>query len=252
MSLKHILNDDPPLHAPQPLQQQHLPPPVNPNPIPNRNGALSLVVTPQPSTPLSPSSHSSQRDPRSPAEPRNGDPARDYMYQQHPGVYQPPAPPAPWEHHNGDRLQPDDIPSGPSSSYHAEQEESATPSPRISNGTPAGLSKEGSVETSGRVLRKRKLPPDNDDEDYQPPGQKRVSWLGFRQAGAFGVADGLGCSNCAAPHGRVSSLEITLPSRSRSTTRLPKSRWSLQRKRRSCRRIWMSAPSSGWRSWATM
>ena len=52
-------------------------------------------------------------------------------------------------------------------------EESATPSPRISNGTPVGMNTEGSVEANGRVLRKRKLP--DDDEDYQPPGHKRVS-----------------------------------------------------------------------------
>lgn len=168
MSLKHILNDDPPLHSPQPLSQAH-------NPPANGNGAPILVVAPQPPAPLSPSSRPS-RDARSPSDVRNGDPAppsREYHYQQQPPSHSNGPAPVQWEHHNGDRFQPDDTPSGPSSSYYAEQEESATPSPRISNGTSVGLSKEGSVEGNGRVLRKRKLP--DDDEDYQPPGQKRVS-----------------------------------------------------------------------------
>ncbi|KAH9944513.1 SNF2 family N-terminal domain-containing protein [Epithele typhae] len=169
MSLKHILNDDPPL---QPLQPpgQHAPPHAN------GNGGPMLVVSPKPVTPLSPISQShSQRDGRSPPDVRNGEPApapREYGgYQQPPGVYQG-APHGQWEREhytNGDRLQAEDVPSGPSSSYHAEQEESATPSPRISNGS----RKEESLpaEGNGRVLRKRKLP--DDDEDYHPPGQKR-------------------------------------------------------------------------------
>ena len=171
MSLKHILNDDPPLHSPQPVPQPH-------PPSANSNGASTLVVPPQAPAPLSPSSQH-PRDARSPSDVRNGDPAppsREYLYHPQPGApYQAGAVPAParWEYHNGDRLQADDIPSGPSSSYQGEPEESATPSPRISNGTPVGLNKEGSVEGNGRVLRKRKLP--DDDEDYQPPGQKRVS-----------------------------------------------------------------------------
>ena len=165
MSLKHILNDDPPVHSPAPPSQ---PPATNGGPI--------LVVAPQPAAPMvsvspQPSLH---REPRSHSAGHEVEPApgaREYPYQHQSGSYHSPAQ---WEHHNGDRLQADDIPSGPSSTYYAEQEESATPSPRISNGTPVGArQKEDAVEGNGRVLRKRKLP--DDDEDYQPPGQKRVS-----------------------------------------------------------------------------
>ncbi|KAI0735329.1 SNF2 family N-terminal domain-containing protein [Earliella scabrosa] len=122
-----------------------------------------VSVSPQPSLHREPRSHSAGHE----VEPAPG--AREYPYQHQSGSYHSPAQ---WEHHNGDRLQADDIPSGPSSTYYAEQEESATPSPRISNGTPVGArQKEDAVEGNGRVLRKRKLP--DDDEDYQPPGQKR-------------------------------------------------------------------------------
>ncbi|KAI0757147.1 SNF2 family N-terminal domain-containing protein [Daedaleopsis nitida] len=163
MSLKHILNDDPPVRSPAPRQQ---PPPHARGPI--------LVVAPQPAAPIVPVS------PQPPTHPdgrplsigRDAEPAsaaREYSYQHQSGSYQSPAQ---WEHHNGDRQQTEDVPSGPSSSYYPDQEESATPSPRISNGTPVGLRpSEGSVEVNGRILRKRKLP--DDDEDYHPPGQKR-------------------------------------------------------------------------------
>lgn len=166
MSLKHILNDDPPLHSPAMVPQPSA-----------SNGGPILVVTPQPAAPLAPMSPQPQPQVHREARPHSvghdlepAPAAREYAYQHPP----PPAPyqsQAQWEHHNGDRHQGDDIPSGPSSTYYAEQEESATPSPRISNGTPVG--KDGQVEGNGRVLRKRKLP--DDDEDYHPPGQKRVS-----------------------------------------------------------------------------
>ncbi|KAI0361785.1 hypothetical protein OH77DRAFT_461899 [Trametes cingulata] len=162
MSLRHILNDDPPPHSPGVASQ---PPATNGNPA---------LAAPQPAhvpPPLSPGLQVS-REGRSRSAAREVDqppPARDYSYQHQPAGYHSPAQ---WEHHNGDRIQGDDTPSGPSSTYYAEHEESATPSPRPSNGTPVGMrTKEGSVEVNGRVLRKRKLP--DDDEDYQPPGQKR-------------------------------------------------------------------------------
>lgn len=171
MSLKHILNDDPPPHSPG----------LGPQP-PATNGAPTLVVAPQfaPVAPLSPLPQH-QREPRPHSGGHDVHPAlgaREYTYQHEtPSSYQSSAS---WEHHNGDRLQPDDVPSGPSSSCYAEQEESATPSPRISNGTPIGnQQKEDSApaESNGRVLRKRKVR--DDDEDYHPPGQKRVSVLFF-------------------------------------------------------------------------
>ncbi|KAH9857919.1 SNF2 family N-terminal domain-containing protein [Lenzites betulinus] len=169
MSLRHILNDDPPPHSPGIASQ---PPPTN--------GAPALA-TPQPTHPPPPLSPGVQvhREGRSRSAARDAEQppnSREYPYQQQAAGYHSPAG---WEHQNGDRIQGDDVPSGPSSSYYAEQEESATPSPRPSNGTPVGLRQEGSVEINGRTLRKRKLP--DDDEDYQPPGVKRVSWLRPRQ-----------------------------------------------------------------------
>ncbi|KAI8995491.1 SNF2 family N-terminal domain-containing protein [Trametes punicea] len=165
MSLRRILNDDTPPHSPA----------VAPQP-PSTNGGSPAFGDPQParpSAPLSPGLHA-LRETRPHSAAREVDqppPSRDYSYQHQPAGYHSPAS---WEHPNGngDRAHGDDTPSGPSSTYHAEQDDSATPSPRPSNGTPVGIrQKEGSVEGSGR--RKRKLP--DDDEDYQPPGQKRQS-----------------------------------------------------------------------------
>ncbi|KAI0778036.1 SNF2 family N-terminal domain-containing protein [Trametes elegans] len=162
MSLRQILNEDPPPYLPGLASQS-----------PSTNGG-SVLVAPQPAhapAPFSPGLQP-QREPRSRSAVRDAEQpqlSRDYSYQRQPAGYH--SPPG-WEQHNGDRLQADDIPSGPSSSYYAEQEESATPSPRASNGTPVGMpQKEGSVEGPGSGRRKRKLP--DDDEDYQPPGQKR-------------------------------------------------------------------------------
>ncbi|RDX56022.1 hypothetical protein OH76DRAFT_1396366 [Lentinus brumalis] len=169
MSLKHILNDDPPVHSPAPVPQPSA-----------ANGGPILVVAPQPAAPLAPVSPQPQPQDHREARPHSvghdlqpAPAARDYQY-QHPAGSAPYQSPAQWEHHNGDRHQSDDVPSGPSSTYYAEQEESATPSPRISNGTPVGMTqKEGQAEGNGRVLRKRKAPPGDDDREYHPPGQKR-------------------------------------------------------------------------------
>ncbi len=194
MSLKHILNDDPPPHSPG----------LGPQPSATNGGPI-LVVAPQPAVPVAPLSPppQQQREPRSHSGGHDVDSApgaREYTYQlETPNSYQSPAA---WEHHNGDRMQADDIPSGPSSSYYAEQEESATPSPRISNGTPVGnKQKEDSApaESNGRVLRKRKLP--DDDEDYHPPGQKRVSALFF----VFGVR----CVVQLHPHGPATAPDTS-------------------------------------------
>ena len=162
MSLRHILNDDPPPHSPG----------LAPQP-PTTNGGSSHTL-PDPARPLAPLSPALQpqreRRSRSAVQDVEQPPAtREYVYQQQPAGYHSPAG---WEHRNGDSMRGDDTPSGPSSTYYAEQDDSATPSPRPSNGTPVGMrQKEGSVEGNGR--KKRKLP--DDDEDYQPPGQKRVS-----------------------------------------------------------------------------
>ncbi|KAI0639257.1 SNF2 family N-terminal domain-containing protein [Trametes polyzona] len=164
MSLRHILNDDPPPHSPGIPSQP---------PATNGGTALATPQPPHPSAPLSPGMQS-RRERRSRSAARDAEQppsSREYQFHHQTAEYHSPAG---WEHHNGDRTQGDDVPSGPSSSYYAEQDESATPSPRASNGTPVGLrQKEGSVEINGRTLRKRKLP--DDDEDYQPPGQKRHS-----------------------------------------------------------------------------
>ncbi|KAI0662679.1 SNF2 family N-terminal domain-containing protein [Cubamyces menziesii] len=168
MSLRHILNDDPPPHSPG----------LAPQP-PTTNGGSSHTL-PDPARPLAPLSPALQpqreRRSRSAVQDVEQPPAtREYVYQQQPAGYHSPAG---WEHRNGDSMRGDDTPSGPSSTYYAEQDDSATPSPRPSNGTPVGMrQKEGSVEGNGR--KKRKLP--DDDEDYQPPGQKRQSRrLGLR------------------------------------------------------------------------
>lgn len=165
MSLRHILNDDPPPHSPG----------IPPHPSATNGGpALVAPQAAHASAPLSPGLQVPREGrARSTAREVEQPPSSREYYQPHTAGYHSPAG---WEHHNGDRLEGDEVPSGPSSSYYAEQDESATPSPRTSNATPLGLrQKEGSVEINGRILRKRKLP--DDDEDYRPPGQKRVSDL---------------------------------------------------------------------------
>ncbi|CDO72378.1 hypothetical protein BN946_scf184977.g77 [Trametes cinnabarina] len=164
MSLRHILNDDPPPHQPAAAIQP-----------PSTNGGAPVLAAPHPArpsnTPLS-SGLQPQRETRSRSAVRDIDQppvSREYSYQNQQQVYHSPAG---WEHHNGAHAHGSDIPSGPSSTYYAEPDDSATPSPRPSNGTLVGiLQKEGSVEGNGK--KKRKLP--DDDEDYQPPGQKRPS-----------------------------------------------------------------------------
>lgn len=165
MSLKHILNDDP---------------------------SPPLISTPSAPAPVStPALGPALKRPSSPSVTPTTSPAYDsqhYTYSRSSARLEPPLPPpgrAPasqpplWQSgrhpYYDEREQRNMPPSAAGDWYDQDASMSGQLSPSSSSGTPGAPNvtrfKEGYVENSSRKKRKTM----EDDEDYQPPGQKRVS-----------------------------------------------------------------------------
>lgn len=179
MSLKHILNDDP---SP--------PLPVSSGPTVHSVALASGPTSAADSAPprRSPEPVSSSAMPMSPprlpplqrvhSASRSDSVAHDHEQQPHPRgfAYHPAAYQGAggWDPYTGKWVQGDIFPLGPGGNYYPDREDHASESPQPPNGGgPDPQFKDGYVDGSNRKKRKHI----EDDEDYRPPGQKRVSDL---------------------------------------------------------------------------
>lgn len=159
MSLKHILNDDPnppfPLLAPAAQAPATI---IDPSPLTRPPSPPAKADTPytrrRARTRSQSSPHSQEQD---------HVPSRPFTYQ--PMSFQGAGG---WDPYSGEYVQGDIFPRGPGGNYYNGPE---TPVSAHANIPPQD--DQGSYEANGRKKR-RTVVPAEDDQDYQPPGGKRV------------------------------------------------------------------------------
>ncbi len=168
MSLRHILNEDPspPLPLPAPTA-------ASPATIINGDSASARQTSPQiqSATSSQPRRRTPRTRSRSSPPPQESDqlPSRPFTYQ--PVAYQGAGG---WDPYSGEWVQGDIFPLGPGGNYYPEHEDHTSMSPPNGNGeAEPQVGGESFVETNGRKKR-RTIAPAGDDQDYRPPGTKRV------------------------------------------------------------------------------